>query len=302
MSRQNSSIGLPSTPLTDKVSRLRPKFATTYQGGDPAFLESLLPWVDYIEVTPDSIAEFSEGKYSLHKPIMSELKSLDKDVQIVVHGVGLSIGSFDGYSQHYIQLLDDLMEQLNVAWHSEHLGYTMVDGEFLGTMLPLPETEEVLDLVCERVVALQERYDLPFLLENVAHILPKGKGNYSEAEFLNALTTRTNCGLLLDIYNLECDAHNHGFDIDAFLAQLNVKTIRELHVANGVEHQGFLLDIHSRLTRDSTIALAQKVLSLAKETICTLTLTYEFLEEAVPVLGHQAIVDELVRLQKACCI
>ncbi len=276
-----------------------PKLATNYQGGDPTFLERILPWVDYIEVTPDSIAEFREGKYALHEATMSELKNLSRDAQLVVHGVGLSIGSFDGYSQHYIRLLDDLMEQLDVAWHSEHLGYTLVDGEFLGTMLPLPETEEVLDLISERVRELQERYGLPFLLENVAHILPKDEGDYSEAEFLNALTTRTGCDLLLDVYNLECDAHNHGLDIEAFLAQLNLKTIREIHVANGVEHQGFVLDIHSRLTRDSTIALAQKVIAMAGESLCALT--YELLGEAVPVLGHQAIIDELARLQKVCC-
>lgn len=299
MSRKDSSTEDLSVQASGSEPLFCLKLATTYQGGDPTFLERVLPWVDYIEVTPDSIAEFREGKYALHESTMSELKSLGRDAQIIVHGVGLSIGSFDGYSQHYIRLLDDLMEQLDVAWHSEHLGYTLVDGEFLGTMLPLPETEEVLDLVGERVRELQERYGLPFLLENVAHILPKGEGDYSEAGFLNALTARTGCDLLLDVYNLECDAHNHGFALDAFLAQLNLKTIREIHVANGVGHQGFLLDIHSRLTRDSTIALAQKVIAMAGESLGALT--YELLGEAVPVLGHQAIVDELAHLQKVCC-
>src|SRR5262249_48932227 len=194
------------------------------------------PFVQYIETAPDAIAQISGDGTFLHAPSVTELQSIGHAAKIIVHGVGLSIGSYHGYSEHYIHLLDCLMERVEIAWHSEHLGYTNVNGENSGTMLALPNTEQALDMVCERVTKIQERYRLPFLLENIVHILPDYPGDYSHAGFLNALTHRTSCGLILDIYNLECDAHNNSFDISTFLAELDLSKVRELHIACGTEH------------------------------------------------------------------
>ncbi len=278
-------------------ARSRVGVGTTYEGHDPALLERVLPLVDYLEITPDSIAVDSEEGPVLHGPSLAELKNVRGAVTLIVHGVGLSIGSHDGPSPRYLRLLDQIVEQLEVAWHSEHLAYTMVDGENLGTMLALPKTEAMLDLICERVEALQRRYGLPFLLENVVHVLPDYPGAYTDAAFLNALTTRSGCGLILDVYNLECDAQNQGFNIAAFLDELNIAPVRELHLACGVEHRGYLLDVHSRQMRDSTLALAQQVLAMPGATVRVAL--YELLAEAVPVLGHDTIAAELVRLREA---
>ncbi|HJY30434.1 MAG TPA: DUF692 family protein [Pyrinomonadaceae bacterium] len=267
----------------------------TYEGRDPALLEKMLPHVDYIEVTPETIAEVKGDQIVLSTEVMSELKNIRKSVKFIVHGVSLSIGSHEGWSTNYLKLLDAFLEQIDVEWHSEHLGYTKVDGEHLGIMLAMPKTEEALDLVCERVRTMQERYKLPFLLENIVHVIPDFPGDYSEAGFLNALTERTGCGLILDVYNLECDAHNHGLNIPEFLDELDPTNVRELHVACGVEHNGFLLDVHSQLTRESTIGLAQyatKQLTTNAEVV-----VYEFMPEAVPGLGHDAIAEELRRLR-----
>jgi uncharacterized protein (UPF0276 family) len=267
----------------------------TYEGRDPDLLERMLPLVDYIEVTLETIAEVHDDKITLSDEIMTELKNLGKATQIVVHGVGLSIGSHEGWSDTYLHLLDDFLEQVDVAWHSEHLGYTKVDGQHLGIMLAMPKTEEVLDMVCERVNKIQQRFKLPFLLENIVHVIPDFPGDFSEARFLNALADRTGCGLILDVYNLECDAHNHGFDIPGFLNELQLTNVRELHVACGVEHNGFLLDVHSQLTRSSTIQLAQDV--VRRSAGSAEVVVYEFMPEAVPGLGRDAIVEELRRLR-----
>lgn len=292
---------LPQSTLCSSLSQKEaPRsvaLGVTYEGRDPALLEKMLPYVDYLEVTPETIAEVKGGKIGLSAEVMSELKNIGKAVKIIVHGVSLSIGSHDGWSTNYLHLLDDLLEQIDVAWHSEHLGYTKVDGEHLGIMLAMPKTEQALDLVCERVCTIQERYGFPFLLENIVHVIPDFPGDYSEAGFLNAITERTGCGLILDVYNLQCDAHNHGFDIPEFLNELNPTNVRELHVACGVEHNGFLLDVHSQLTRKATVDLAQY--TIKQVTTNAEVVVYEFMPEAVPVLGHAAIAEELRRL-RAC--
>ena len=183
----------------------RPALATTYEGDDPALLERIVPLIDAIEITPDAIARSDGRGASLRLEVLEEYVSAAPDVSFIAHGVGLSIGSFDHWNDEYLRLLDDLFTQVELDWHSEHLACTMVGGENLGTMLALPRTEEVLDLVCERVQSIQQRYGVPFLLEHVIHLLPDGPAQFTPAGFLNAITSRTGCGLILDVYNLECD-------------------------------------------------------------------------------------------------
>jgi uncharacterized protein (UPF0276 family) len=286
-----------NTMYLDKEATGSVAIGANYEGRDPALLERMLPLVDYIEVTLETISEVKDHEIFLSNEVMSELKNIGKEAQIIVHGVGLSIGSHEGWSPTYLRLLDAFLEQVEVSWHSEHLGYTKVDGEHLGIMLAMPKTEEALDMVCERVNVIQERYKLPFLLENIVHVIPDFPSDYSDAGFLNALTDRTGCGLILDVYNLECDAHNHGFDIPAFLSELQTANVRELHVACGVEHNGFLLDVHSQLTRSTTVELAQHVVRQSSGS--AQVVVYEFMPEAVPGLGHDAIAEELGRLRAA---
>ena len=286
-----------STQRLDSASTTRVAIGATYEGRERALLERILPLVDYIEVTLETISELHRDQISLNDEIMGELKNLGKAAKIIVHGVGLSIGSHDGCSPTYFRLLDDFLDQIDVQWHSEHLGYTKVDGQHLGIMLALPKTQETLEMVCERVRAIQERYKLPFLLENIVHVIPDFPGEYSDAGFLNALTEQTGCGLILDVYNLECDAHNQGFDIPAFLRELDLTNVREMHVACGVEHNGFLLDVHSQLTRPSTVELTQRV--LRRMPTSERVVVYEFMPEALPGLGCEAIAGELARLRVA---
>jgi uncharacterized protein (UPF0276 family) len=273
----------------------KPSLAVTYEGDDIALLERIVPLVDTIEISPDTIAR-SDGKRATLRPeVLDEYQAVQGCVNFVAHGVGLSIGSFDHWEEGYLRLLDELFTCLNLEWHSEHLAYTVVAGENLGTMFALPRTDEVLDLVCRRVQLLQERYRVPFLLEHVIHLLPDSPAQYSPAGFLNAITSRTGCGLLLDAYNLECDALNQGLDIVAFLDELNLEPVRELHLAGGVQHKGFQLDIHSGVASDLSLEVGLQIIRRAHH---LRAVTFEFLKEAVPLLGHDAICAELTRIRQ----
>jgi len=282
---------MTNVPSTEERS---PVLATTYEGGDPRLLERICPLVEYLEISPDSISRTTAAGSALNPAVMSELNGIARGKAFLIHGVGLSIASASGWSEDYIRLLDDLFSRLPVAWHSEHLAYTMVEGEQLGTMLPPPRTQETLDMLCRRVSFLQQRYKVPFLLEKVVRFLPEYPGEYSEAEFLNALCRNTGCGLLLDVYNLECDQKNFGFDIPQFLRELDLRNVVEMHLAGGAEYGGFQVDVHTHPTQASTLTIAADVLSRAPQ---LRAVTFEFLKEAIPQLGHDAICAELQRLR-----
>ena len=76
----------------------RAALGATYEGRDPALLERMLPLVDYIEVTLETISEVKDDKVALSVEVMSELKNIGKEVKIIVHGVSLSIGSHEGWA------------------------------------------------------------------------------------------------------------------------------------------------------------------------------------------------------------
>lgn len=102
---------------------------TTYEGKNLNYLQEILPHVNHIEISPDSIAIKRNGNIHINPEALEQLKWIESttDVKILVHGVGLSIGSYDGYSPEYIMLLDELFSEIKtVSWHSEHLAYTKV--------------------------------------------------------------------------------------------------------------------------------------------------------------------------------
>jgi len=264
----------------------------SYAGRDPALLERILPVVDVLEVTPDDLVTVVGDEIRLDDVLVDHLRELSGQTTIVVHGVGLSIGSYDGCSSTYLRLLGDLLERVDIAWHSEHLGYTTVDRSYLGAMFALPRTPEVLDLLVARVEDIRRRFGLPFLLENVAGLLPDPGGDWRPAAFLNELAARCGCGLLLDVYNLRCDAINQGLDIDAFLDELNLELVGEVHVAGGIRRRHLQLDVHSRLTTPETVALADAVRAGRPG----LPVTFELLPQAVQLIGHEAIATELANL------
>lgn len=273
-----------------------PALATTYEGDDPELLARIAPLIDMIEITPDAIARSEGNHVRLRSEALDEYASVLPKVELIVHGVGLSIGSFDQWNETYLHLLDGILDRFDLKWHSEHLGYTTVAGENIGTMLPLPRTEEALDMVCERIRILQERYRIPFLLEHVIHLLPAEAEQFTPAGFLNAITSRTGCGLILDAYNLECDACNQGLNISSFLDELDLTRVRELHIAGGVRHNGFQLDIHSRPVCQTTLALARDIVARSPG---LRAVTYEFLKEAISSLTHDVICAQLREIREA---
>jgi uncharacterized protein (UPF0276 family) len=267
----------------------RPSLAFSYSGRDATLLERLLPVVDAIEITPDDLVTLAGGEIRLDLDLVAPLRDLATELPVVAHGIGLSIASHDGPAPVYLRILDELFEQLDLAWHSEHLGYTTVDGGDLGTMLNVPRTDAVVELIAGRAAAIRRRYGRPFLLENVAALLPDPGGELDRAAFANAIARASGCGVLLDVHNLECDATNEGADPHRYLDEIDADAVVEIHVAGGVMRGPYRLDVHSNLSSPSTVALARRALRRSPAA----TVTFELLAQAVPVVGPDSIIEHM---------
>src|SRR5918912_1033483 len=59
-----------------------------------------------------------------------------------------------------------LIDRLEPALVSEHLAWSAIGGAYLNDLLPLPYTEESLDLFCRHVMQAQEALGRRLLIEN----------------------------------------------------------------------------------------------------------------------------------------
>src|SRR5258706_16203490 len=89
---------------------------TTYNGGGAELLERILPLVDYIETTPDTIARVRGGRPEIDATALETLREIARHARLLVHGIGLSIGSPDGWGDVFLPLLLPLFVSADVAW------------------------------------------------------------------------------------------------------------------------------------------------------------------------------------------
>ena len=177
------------------------------------------------------------------------LEQVRRDYPLSLHGVGLSLGSADELNRTHLGKLKALIRHYEPGLVSDHLSWSSVDGNYLNDLLPLPYTEETLRHVTERVAQAQEFLGREILIENPSSYLQYRHSEISEAEFLAELSTRSGCGILLDVNNIYVSASNHGFNSQTYLHTLPPARVREIHLAghtvNRYPEGEILIDTHS---------------------------------------------------------
>jgi uncharacterized protein len=159
------------------------------------------------------------------------LEAVRRDYPLSLHGVGLSLGSTEGLDRAHLQRLAELTQAIEPGLVSEHLSWSISGGRYFADLLPLPMTEEALDVVCRHVQQTQETLKRPILLENPSTYLQFPHSSIPEWEFLSAVVARTGCGILCDLNNIFVSASNHGWDPLTYLHALPERAIGELHLA-----------------------------------------------------------------------
>jgi hypothetical protein len=180
----------------------------------------------------------------------SVLESVRSHYPISLHGVGLYPGSPNGLNGVHLAKLARLVRRIDPGLVSEHLCWGSADGRFMNELLPLPYTEEALQLAIERVGQIQNTLGRQILIENVSSYISYRHSTLPEWTFLSELACRSGCGLLLDINNVYVNSVNHGFDPGEFLRGVPPQSVGEMHLAGFTRKAGLdaplLIDSHSR--------------------------------------------------------
>jgi len=170
---------------------------------------------------------------------------------IVLHGVSLSIGSTDPLNLDYLRRLRQLADRFEPAWISDHLCWTSVGGHNSHDLLPLPYTDEAVGHIVERVQRVQDALGRRILIENVSTYLEYTASAMPEWEFLTAVATGADCGILLDVNNIFVSAFNHGFSAHDYLNAIPVERVHQFHLAGHMDRGTFLHDTHDHAVADA---------------------------------------------------
>lgn len=215
-----------------------------------------LPAIGWLEVHSEN---YFGGGTPLHF-----LEKAREHYPISLHGVGLSLGSADGIDARHLQQLKRLIDHIDPGMVSEHLSWSRAGGISAPDLLPLPYTEEALDVITTNICHVQDVLGRQILIENPSSYLTFRESTIPEWEFLAAVAERSDCGILLDLNNIYVSAHNHGFDAGAYLRAIPPARVQEIHLAgfqeNRLENRSIYIDTHSRAVHEDVWALYAQAL------------------------------------------
>jgi len=161
-----------------------------------------------------------------------------------LHGVGLGLGSAEGVDREHLTRVKHAIARFEPALVSEHACWGRAGGEFFNDLLPLPYTDEAVELLARQVGEAQDFLGVQLLIENVSAYVTFEHSPLKEWEFLSAVSANSGCGLLLDVNNVYVSSKNLGFDAQAFIDGLPPGRVGEIHLAGHAQSGALLIDDH----------------------------------------------------------
>lgn len=221
-----------AVPASSRAAAAQPIPATAGIGLRHPHLHQILqtrPGLAWLEVHSEN--------YMAGGPPLRHLESLRADYPISLHGVGLSLGSAGPLDTRHLDRLRALADRIEPGLVSEHVSWSVVGGTYLNDLLPLPYTEESLDIVAAHVDQTQNALKRRILVENPSTYLRFAHSTIPEHAFLAEIARRSGCGILLDVNNVCVSAGNHGFDAAAYLDAIPAGAVEEIHLAGHAVRQ-----------------------------------------------------------------
>ena len=238
-----------------------------------------LPWRAGIGLKPQHFREVLDtrpdiGFFEVHAenymvdggPFHHFLGRIREHYPLSLHGVGLSIGGEAPLDEAHLDRLAALIARYEPASFSEHLAWSSHGDVFFNDLLPVPYDRTTLDRVCEHIDHVQERLQRRMLLENPSTYVEFESSTMSETAFLREVLKRSGCGLLLDVNNAHVSCTNHGRDALAYLHDLPLDAVGEVHLAGFARDQDaagapLLIDSHGSPVDDAVWRLYADVIA-----------------------------------------
>jgi uncharacterized protein len=255
--------------------------------------------VDVVEVEPETLwLRTPDGGFTSYaRPALAHLPQPK-----LLHGVAGPVGGTCLPIAGHAETLAGDIAALKPAMVSDHLSlthFTPSAGEapaFAGFLLPPLQSSAGVRLAAANIRRRQAMLgDTPFAVETPVSYLPPAPGEWPDGAFVAAVIEAANCGLLLDLHNVLCNARNGRQSVRDFCAALPLERVWELHLAGGEAEAGFWLDAHAGLADDELMELAAW---LVPQLPGLRAIIFEIVAERIPAVGLDAIAGQLEAMRR----
>ena len=213
----------------------------------------------------------------------------------LVHSVGVPVGGSVRPDPAQLALLRRTITRFNAPWISEHLSFNTTPEFSTGFFLPARQTPAGIETVVTAIRDLQRALPVPVAVETGVNYLRQRKDEIPDGLFTAEVVKTANCGLLLDLHNVFANALNGRQPLEAFLGQIPLDRVWEVHVAGGIEMDGFYLDAHSG-------AMPEMLLTIMRDVIPNLpnlkAIIFEIFPSFVEVVGLELVRDQMEKLHE----
>lgn len=254
--------------------------------------------VDVIEVEPETfwVPAARGGTRSLASLALAHLGQPK-----LLHSVGVAVGGTCMAPAGHLAALAADVAAVRPAMVSAHLSVMQfrprrgARPRFAGFMLPPVQSAAGVALAAANIRAARAALGgRPFAVETAVSYLPPLPGEWPDGAYVAAVAEAADCGILLDLHNVECNARNGRQGLAAFCDALPPERVWELHLAGGLTESGFRLDAHSGPAEDALMAFAA---SLVPRLPNLRAIIFEIQPERVAEIGLSAVATQLRRMR-----
>jgi uncharacterized protein len=220
--------------------------------------------VDFFELLSENFMNYGGHP----RKVITSLRQ--KNIPMIAHGVGLSLGSTDELDSEYVKSLKELLQFTQAPWFSDHLSFASENKIHFHDLIPVLRTDEAVRFISDKIKKIQDIFQRPFAIENVSYYAESDHHTMSETDFINELVNITDCSILLDVNNVFVNASNHLFDAKEYIDAIPMNKVIQLHIAGHFDRGDMILDTHGDFITDSVWDLYRYTLNVAKTKISTL--------------------------------
>ena len=206
--------------------------------------------IDFLEIAPENWLRFG-GRMG------EQLRTLSERYPFTCHGLSLDLGGPHALDEQYVKDLKEFFAFHEVRYFTEHLSYCGDSGH-LYDLMPIPFTAEAVHYVAERIKRVQDILECKIGIENVSfYAMPSSE--MTESEFINAVVSEADCGLLFDVNNTFVNSINHKYDADKFMESMPTERMMYLHMAGHFdEAEDLKIDTHGQDVKPQVWALLDR--------------------------------------------
>jgi uncharacterized protein len=218
----------------------------TYMSALAPLLRSGAGLIDVVEVEPQTLwleGHGAEPRYRMLDGVFETIAALP--YRKLVHSVGAPVGGTVRPHPQAVTLLAENVSMLGSPWLSEHLSFNATPAFHTGFFLPPRQTRAGVANAIAAVRAIRSGCGVPIAVETGVNYLKPRDDEIPDGRFVAEVAQGADCGILLDLHNLYCNQRNGRQSIETFLGEIPLERVWEVHLAGGLELDGYWLDAHS---------------------------------------------------------